>query len=855
MAVANQTPYKEYIGNGTTKIFPLEFDCDDADHLIVKVNDIEVAALNNWSLNTNTGSVVFAIAPISQSKIILQRDTPLVRDTDYQTYNNSFKPQPVNNDFDKIWLKLQELGVTNWLTDTDIKNLSVYVNSLNEETRDDFFNKLGNLEQNTNAMLEEAIKNGAVSALAITTVNAVADLNALSKWDGRTVAVAGIGNYKYSSSTDTWSRDFITDRQVITVDSVADLLNLDKWPGRTVKTKSYNTINYSLEYPFSGNMTYTYDSNRALENDGGSVIYGWVANFPEKNCVNVDWFGADPNGVLDSTNAVKKAQFYISKIPNSLAINTKNFGKVMFSAGTYRGSNIPIMSFVNYEGKGEYATGLIPALANTMFFITLDTQSVLPQGGVYTRCDGYEIRNITFGLRYAAQSAPSVPIPANAGGIDMRFASRYTLENVTFNKLTGTALKVVETWDCYISSVKIFECGNIDDINNPVPALLIDRGANDVSNAMRFEYLRMENNKFGLHIRSQTRHCVFDKIKIEAGAGAISNVIEGGFGIVFDNPELTWASDTVPMFDIRDDSTNQLGNSDTSGIVFNSPQLISSTRRGFYFKHNSNGAALQINNIFARNVAKIIEGNNYQLNGGNTYDCGKAGMNLILGDWGVSVTEQAHLALRGTTATDGSEDTIKITGYGAKVTGNTFTSLAGSASDGGAYINLLSAVNPICSQNKFGGFRQYGMRYVSTSPNVKDNILLPGANVAAIQSGTFPSHTVIAKNVAGLGVGDIKSSSTAVSAAATGTTNIAQGGSLLLLRTGNSSALFFIEAASATVTKIAGSDSVFDIWTGSGSAGDGKIYVSKAVFGSLTFRNYTNASATIYALVLSAVAT
>ena len=69
MAVANQTPYKEYIGNGTTKIFPLEFDCDDADHLIVKVNDIEVPALNNWSLNTNTGSVVFAIAPISQSKL------------------------------------------------------------------------------------------------------------------------------------------------------------------------------------------------------------------------------------------------------------------------------------------------------------------------------------------------------------------------------------------------------------------------------------------------------------------------------------------------------------------------------------------------------------------------------------------------------------------------------------------------------------------------------------------------------------------------------------------------------------------------------------------------------------------
>ncbi|MEQ1298863.1 hypothetical protein ABLT94_13385 [Acinetobacter soli] len=208
MAVANQTPYKEYIGNGTTKIFPLEFDCDDADHLIVKVNDIEVPALNNWSLNTNTGSVVFAIAPISQSKIILQRDTPLLRSTDYQTYNNSLRPQPVNNDFDKIWLKLQELGVTNWLTDTDIKNLSAYVNSLNEETRDDFFNKLGNLEQNTNAMLQEAIKNGAVSALAITTVSTIDELEALSVWDGRTVYVKNIGTFEYKTSQNAWQVSF-----------------------------------------------------------------------------------------------------------------------------------------------------------------------------------------------------------------------------------------------------------------------------------------------------------------------------------------------------------------------------------------------------------------------------------------------------------------------------------------------------------------------------------------------------------------------------------------------------------------------------------------------------------------------
>ena len=38
-------------------------------------------------------------------------------------------------------------------------------------------------------MLQEAIKNGAVSALAITTVSTIDELEALSVWDGRTVYV------------------------------------------------------------------------------------------------------------------------------------------------------------------------------------------------------------------------------------------------------------------------------------------------------------------------------------------------------------------------------------------------------------------------------------------------------------------------------------------------------------------------------------------------------------------------------------------------------------------------------------------------------------------------------------------
>lgn len=112
MAVPEQTPYKEYTANGVTKIFPLEFDVLEQDHLIVLVNDLE-PSVGSWSLIDN--SVVFTLPPADGANIKIRRDTPLERTTDYQSYNNSFRPQPVNNDFDRIWWKLQELGVVDWI--------------------------------------------------------------------------------------------------------------------------------------------------------------------------------------------------------------------------------------------------------------------------------------------------------------------------------------------------------------------------------------------------------------------------------------------------------------------------------------------------------------------------------------------------------------------------------------------------------------------------------------------------------------------------------------------------------------------------------------------------------------------
>lgn len=132
MAVPEQTPYIEHTGNGVTTSFSLGFQCESKDHLIVLVDDIE-PPIATWSLTG--GNVVFTTAPAAGKKITVQRNTPFSRTVDYQSYNNSFRPPVVNKDFDWIWLKLQELGVADWILGTRIDALKNYVDRKDDELK------------------------------------------------------------------------------------------------------------------------------------------------------------------------------------------------------------------------------------------------------------------------------------------------------------------------------------------------------------------------------------------------------------------------------------------------------------------------------------------------------------------------------------------------------------------------------------------------------------------------------------------------------------------------------------------------------------------------------------------------
>ena len=106
MSVPEQMPIVEYTANGATTRFPITFDLHDVGYLNVFINK-ELIQIGSYTVE-NFEAVIFGTAPKDGDEITLIRDTQLDRETNYQTYDNSFRPTAVNYDFDKIWHVLQE---------------------------------------------------------------------------------------------------------------------------------------------------------------------------------------------------------------------------------------------------------------------------------------------------------------------------------------------------------------------------------------------------------------------------------------------------------------------------------------------------------------------------------------------------------------------------------------------------------------------------------------------------------------------------------------------------------------------------------------------------------------------------
>lgn len=154
MAVSEQTPYKEYTANGSANSFALEFDCENQDHLIVLVDDVE-PVVGTWSLSD--GAVVFGTAPINGKKITIQRNTPVLRSTNFQSFNNSFRPDAINKDLDRVWLRLQEEDVAKFLLNQLINMNYEDLDEKGQNIRTELINKL---TEQANQLSSQIIQQG-----------------------------------------------------------------------------------------------------------------------------------------------------------------------------------------------------------------------------------------------------------------------------------------------------------------------------------------------------------------------------------------------------------------------------------------------------------------------------------------------------------------------------------------------------------------------------------------------------------------------------------------------------------------------------------------------------------------------
>lgn len=266
MAVPEQKPIVIYIANGQSNRFTITFDLHDSRFLDVLVNK-ELAALSSFQIEDNK-TVVFGVAPKTGDEIILSRSTTLDRPTKFDSYNNSFRPEAVNWDLDKIWHTLQE----QYLIDAQfIARLKGEIET--RRTSDsllqhqiDILNDvlIGVFDKASSKYLVEKLKS-LDEAINIAAATGAGE----NGWTDLLIQVEGGGNL----------REF-NNNTVKTVDSVQDMIAIvTPKNGQVVETKSYHLA------LGRGGSRYIFDLSKVGINNKITVIKGWVLQSSDRICV------------------------------------------------------------------------------------------------------------------------------------------------------------------------------------------------------------------------------------------------------------------------------------------------------------------------------------------------------------------------------------------------------------------------------------------------------------------------------------------------------------------------------------------------------------------------------------------
>jgi len=251
MTVENQIPYQSYTTNGSQTDFALSFYVEDKANFIVKQNG-GVIATNDYSYNSLTNTLKFNVAPSTGIIVEVERNTSLERSTTYSTSNNTFRPEVLNYDLDRIWRKLQELGLTDKCLDL---KLDIEIDE----------RKLADIEYDLLSQTRDLELKGYIDTL-----------------------IAAITGDNFDGGK------FITQAE-----NILELNSLLKWNGRTVYVKSYH------DQKQLGGGHYIYDPTQSAINNGGTILNGWVLK-PENDTITPYHFGWSGTNLAQDMDAFQK---------------------------------------------------------------------------------------------------------------------------------------------------------------------------------------------------------------------------------------------------------------------------------------------------------------------------------------------------------------------------------------------------------------------------------------------------------------------------------------------------------------------------------------------------------------------
>jgi len=111
MTVTNTTARNQYTATAGQTVFAYTFEVYDKDDLVVLKNSTTLSEGSNYTVsgvgNDSGGNITLAVGATAGDVITIYRDMALNRTTDYQN-SGDFLASEVNEDFDRLWLAIQQ---------------------------------------------------------------------------------------------------------------------------------------------------------------------------------------------------------------------------------------------------------------------------------------------------------------------------------------------------------------------------------------------------------------------------------------------------------------------------------------------------------------------------------------------------------------------------------------------------------------------------------------------------------------------------------------------------------------------------------------------------------------------------